>query len=150
MALISLLLACRDAPPGPRPDLCPGLDWVVHLSTAFCDEVTDVVALPGGDVLVAGRHGGAARIGTGEDDVLPPVVTLYNPFVARLGFFQVVDQQMGNQIHRDARECRRQQVERNRDFVCKEAVVKQRRRCLDLSCQRLQQVEVGAGESQKD
>jgi hypothetical protein len=89
--VITLLLACTPEPPPAAPPAavdpfagCPTLDWVVHLSSELPIEVHSVEALPGGDVVVAGRYGGSPAIGLGPDQTLQPSQDYRDGFLARL------------------------------------------------------------------
>jgi hypothetical protein len=102
--MIALLAACGgpdgDRPPGPpdseapahsapevdhRFDDCPTFEWLVQVGDVAPDEVHSVEALPGGDVIVAGRYGARPPIGLGEGQVLRPSGNYRDGLVARLG-----------------------------------------------------------------
>ncbi len=64
-----------DSGPPPLP-ACPPVDWSVHVRSIYDDTVHRVVALPGGDTLVAGTSSsGGIRLGTGPDDVVNHTAT---------------------------------------------------------------------------
>jgi hypothetical protein len=73
--VIALLLGCGPgedpAKPVPAEPECPPVAWVVWVSALLNERIDQVIALPGGDVLVSGyAASGGIPLGTGPDDVV--------------------------------------------------------------------------------
>jgi len=77
-----------EPPPAgpPYDEICPQLDWLVHVSSTLDEELPSIELSPDGAVVVAVQFGGAVKVGTGPHDWLVEECSLTEAGVAKIDY----------------------------------------------------------------